>query len=197
MIGYKNEFFEVISNSGTKNKNRSILWECRCKCGKITFLPSYIIKNKSIKSCGCSRKGLNKGNKFGVKHGLTALGKAYNPLYTMRNRIITRCYNAKPSDFPYYQGKGITVHEEWIQNPRSFYEWGMANGWKSGLTIDRINPNGNYEPNNCMFSSISDNLKNMHTWRSVKKPLAEIVRYCFRCKCMGSEIDPCKFKKGK
>lgn len=162
MIGYKNEFFEVLEAAGRNENRRELLWKCLCKCGNITILDTHSIKAQRIKSCGCSRKGNNKGNKFGFKHGLTKRGERSHPLYEMRNRMMTRCYNAKPSDYPYYQGKGIKVCDEWIKNPKSFREWAVNNGWFKGSSIDRIDPRCDYSPENCQFLSRSDNLKKKH-----------------------------------
>ena len=88
-------------------------------------------------------------NKFeiGTKH----------PLYRLRHAIMSRCYNAKASEYNSYQGKGITVYKEWIENPYVFYEWCLNNGWEKGLQLDRIDNNGNYEPGNCQFLTISEN----------------------------------------
>lgn len=195
MIGYKNEFFEVIELAGRNAKKRHLLWRCLCKCGNTTILDTHSIKAERIKSCGCSRKGKNKGNKFGLRHGL-CVDKNKIPLYRIRNTIITRCYNASKRDFPYYQGKGIRVCEEWIQRPASFAEWALNNGWKKGLVLDRIDPRGNYEPSNCQFLTVSENLKKMHREKDLPKNNTEVISYCFRCKCTADNDGMCK-RKGK
>lgn len=193
MIGYKNEFFEILGEAG-RSKNRSKLWKCKCKCGNFSILDTHSIKAKRIKSCGCSRKGKNAGNKFGLKHGLTKHGERADPLYEMRNRIITRCYNAKSTDYPYYQGRGIKVCEEWINNPMAFREWALMHGWKKGLCLDRIDPNGDYSPENCQFLTISENLKKMHKQKEIIKKEVKTISYCFRCKCTALQNGECKLK---
>jgi hypothetical protein len=80
-------------------------------------------------------------------------------LYNIRYKMIERCYNAKPQDFHSYQGKGITVCDEWRNNPESFFEFCLTNGWKQGLHTDRIDPNGNYEPSNVQFITAYENNK--------------------------------------
>ncbi len=72
-------------------------------------------------------------------------------LYNLRYKMMQRCYNSKPAEFKYYQGKGITVCDEWRNNPESFFTFCLSNGWNQGLHIDRIDPNGNYEPSNVQF----------------------------------------------
>jgi hypothetical protein len=195
MIGFKNEFFEVIESAGRNPKTRSLLWKCICRCGKTTILQTNQIKKERVKSCGCSRKGKNKGNKFGFKHGLTRFNGRSHPLYEMRNRILTRCYSAKKSDYPYYQGKGIRVYEEWIHNPKSFFEWAYANNWQKGMVIDRIDTNKDYEPTNCQFLTISENIKKRHKEGKYPRIKREIVKSCFRCKCTADENGPCKKPK--
>lgn len=154
----------VVGFSHKNEKRRTYIWKSVCDCGQFVFHERNIIlsgRNKSCFSCAHLRKGM-KGNCFAKKHGLTSRKGPYHPLYSLRNRIMTRCYNAKSSDYPYYQGKGIKVWKGWREDPASFYEWGMNNRWEKGLTIDRIDPNGNYEPSNCQFISLADNLKKMH-----------------------------------
>lgn len=168
MIGFKNQYFEVIEFSGKNTKKGYNLWKCLCKCGNITIKNTNVLRSEVIKSCGCSKKGNNKGNKFAHKHGLTKRNGPHHPLYRMRNSIMTRCYNAKKTDYSYYQGKGIKVFQEWIDDPKSFYDWAIENGWEEGLTIDRIDSNKDYCPDNCQFLSRSANLKKMHTNKKKK-----------------------------
>ena len=81
-------------------------------------------------------------------------------LYKLRSSIIRRCYTSKKiNDINNYQLKGIKVCDEWGEDPRSFYKWCITNGWSAGLSIDRIDNNKGYEPSNCQFLSISDNVK--------------------------------------
>jgi len=101
-------------------------------------------------------------NKIIVSNGQTYFIDVKHPLYRLRYTIMTRCYNADKYDFPYYQGKGILVCDEWKNSPVDFYQWCFDNGWRKGTALDRINPNGNYEPTNCQFVDLHENLKKMH-----------------------------------
>lgn len=73
------------------------------------------------------------------------------------NGMVHRCYNEKDSAFKQYGAKGISICDEWLNNPKSFEEWSISNGYSSNLTIDRVNCNGNYCPENCRWVTHEDN----------------------------------------
>lgn len=78
--------------------------------------------------------------------------------------MIRRCHNPAPSDYEngiesYYHGRGIQVCSEWRNNFDAFYKWALNNGYESNLTIDRIDPDGNYEPSNCRWITRNENCK--------------------------------------
>jgi len=116
-------------------------------------------------SCTCTKTTLNR--QYGpdpkfiklVVNEIETIINIKHPLYMLRYSILTRCYNAKQSEYNAYQGKGIQVCDAWKQDPISFYEWCLKNGWEKGMTIDRIDPNGHYEPNNCQFLTRTENNK--------------------------------------
>lgn len=74
--------------------------------------------------------------------------------------MIQRCHNPKDKGYKNYGARGITVCEEWRNNKESFFKWALENGYDFGLQIDRINPNGNYEPLNCRFITSRENNNN-------------------------------------
>ena len=71
----------------------------------------------------------------------------------------SRCYNPNEKDYKYYGKKGVRICEEWLKNPASFEEWALSNGYKDNLTIDRIDANKDYCPENCRWISLMDNAK--------------------------------------
>lgn len=129
-------------------KRRKIL--CRCECGNETEVILNSLRSGNTTSCGCK-------NKEGTHttHGLTN-----HPLYKVWKGMKSRCYNSKTKQYGDWGGRGITVCQEWVYDFKSFYDFAMANGWKKGLEIDRINNEGNYEPSNCRFVTRQENILN-------------------------------------
>lgn len=160
MIGFDNGFVKVVEYAGKNKKQRTHLWKCECRCGNFVIRPTAEIKSARIKRCNTCSYGVTRGNwsNHHIDHGL-ARGGIRHPLVKMRNRMMTRCYNASESDFPYYQGKGIKVCDDWKNNPKSFYDWAFLNNWKEGLSIDRIDSSKDYCPENCRFITASENSK--------------------------------------
>lgn len=88
------------------------------------------------------------------KHGLY-----HTPLYKVWQTMKQRCCNPRCRGYKWYGAKGVKVCEEW-QSVEKFYEWAIQNGYKAGLTIDRIDPSGDYEPANCRWVTMSEQQNN-------------------------------------
>ena len=85
-------------------------------------------------------------------------------LYRIFRGMKQRCYNEKNPAYYLYGGKGITICDEWLHNFVAFYQWALNNGYADALTIDRINSNGDYCPENCRWITPSENSR--HVWEN-------------------------------
>lgn len=144
-----------------------------CKCGNVR-----IVKRPS-ENCGKCRAIKGGQPKKVIKmyiNGENIEITTKHPLYMLRHHIIERCYTSK-KDAKYY--KGIKVDENWQDNPQSFYEWALNNGWKKGLTIDRKDSRGNYEPNNCQFITASENTRKAK--QKINAQIASLIKKQLAC----------------
>jgi len=142
-----------------KRSGTSVVWLCRCDCGNIREATAQTLKRKKIKSCGCLQKEIGRKARLkNLKHGDRRRGENIN-LYNIWCSMKQRCFYHRASNFRWYGKKGIKICPEWKNNYPVFKQWALANGYKEGLTIDRINPNGNYEPSNCQWITLSENVK--------------------------------------
>lgn len=160
-------------------KNSRTYWNCKCDCGNKKHVNAGHLKNGSIKSCGCLKKEFyNRGSKnISQKHNLKN-----KRLSKILNHMKQRCYNINASNYKNYGGRGIKICNEWLNNSQSFYDWAKNNGYQDNLSIDRIDVNGDYEPNNCRWATPSQQANNKRNSVFINingktKTIAEWSRY--------------------
>jgi hypothetical protein len=111
---------------------------------------------------GSNGKDFRGENNPKFRHGLTD-GKSFrHPIYTAWQNMRGRCLRPNNPKYPRYGGRGITICEDWTSCAR-FAAWALFNGWSEGLTLDRIDNDGNYEPSNCQWVSIGKNSRKKST----------------------------------
>ena len=137
---------EVLKYSGNSR------WECKCDCGKIVYPKGGNLRKGDISSCGCLRKDVAYNNH--ITHGETK-----SRLYRIWKLMRRRCNNINDVSYPLYGGRGISVCEEWSQY-EPFKLWALSDGYSEELSIDRIEPNGNYEPANCRWATAKEQVIN-------------------------------------
>jgi hypothetical protein len=145
------------------NGGKATFAEVVCKCNKAIKMwkLATLVRTNRIKSCGCGTVIATK--KSNTKHGLRN-----HPLYNIWRGMKKRTLNVGSQNYHLYGGRGIKVCNKWINNFKLFYDWSIENGYKKGLSIDRINTNGNYEPKNCRWSTSKEQCRNKRNSISFK-----------------------------
>lgn len=128
-------------------------WLCVCECGNLAEVFITNLTSGDTNSCGCLQKE-------SVVERFTKHGKRYTRLYRILNGMKNRCYNKTVPQYPNYGGRGIKVCDEWLNDFEAFYTWSKDNGYSDNLSIDRIDVNGNYEPNNCRWVTQKQQMRN-------------------------------------
>lgn len=143
----------------TEKHNGAYKWVFRCDCGKEIVAVKGTVVSGYKKSCGCMTSAWKS-----AAH--TTHGYGHRGIAGIWGKMKWRCYNPNCPQYPNYGGRGIVVCDEWKDNCAAFIEWALANGYEKGLTIERIDVNGNYEPNNCTWIPNEEQWKNRREKKS-------------------------------
>lgn len=178
LTGMKFNRLTVIKQAGRDSYGK-ILWECKCDCGNGVITHGRSLVNGHCKSCGCLLNDKRREN--GKFHGLSD-----TRVYRIWKGMIQRCTNPNNKGYKIYGAKGIGVCDEWKgeQGFYNFLSWSLNNGYTENLTIDRIDGDKGYSPQNCRWADWSTQRQNQKREFAVnqygtfplKKPLSEPYR---------------------
>ncbi len=143
----------IVVNRYGSNKRGRATWLCKCDCGNEVIVSSSYLLSGHTKSCGCF-KFASRNKTHGMRHT-----RLYNTWCNMKRR----CNNPSAHEYKYYGAKGIRLCEEWNNDFISFMNWSYANGYNDTLTIERIDYNSDYRPDNCKWIPSNEQAKNKST----------------------------------
>lgn len=143
-------------------KDGEVIWWCQCECGTEKFVSGPNLRSGKTKSCGCLQKEMAR-NQHRV-HRMSG-----HPIYNSWGGMRDRCYNPNTKEWQHYGGRGIKVCKRWDEFKNFLAD--MFATWEPGLTLDRIDVNGNYEPSNCRWADYSTQNRNRRSRAEIKRSL--------------------------
>ena len=150
-------FGKLTAISFNNYKNGKYYWNCICECGTECIKEGYKLEKGFTKSCGCLRIIKNS------KHS-----DYKTRLYRIYNSMKYRCSNPTDTGYKWYGARGIKVCEEWLNNYQNFKKWAFEKGYNDTLSIERIDNDGNYEPNNCKWIPLKEQPKHTRKTKQIK-----------------------------
>lgn len=205
LTGFKFGRLTAISLS-EKRSGRKTFWDCVCECGKNKTIRTDSLKDGSVRSCGCLKKEQDRIN-LPNGQGVISHGLSKERIYSTWRGMLSRCEDENDKSYKSYGGRGIKACSDW-HDLQNFVDWAYANEYDDSLTLERIDVNGNYEPNNCTWIPIEKQALNKRNtirieYKGETKTISEwskelgisqgLIRSRFKSGMSPSDI----FKKGR
>jgi hypothetical protein len=146
-----------------RNDGRGFTWFCRCDCGREVVRLGGLLRDGRTQSCGCYRRERISARKR--THNDSGYNSKRSPLYEIWSGMHQRCTNQKKKNYKNYGGRGIRVCERW--SSYEHFKEDMGSGFRPGLSLDRIDNAGNYEPTNCRWATRKQQSRNQRTNRLI------------------------------
>lgn len=163
----------LVVERADNDKYGNAMWLCKCDCGKTVVVKGQSLRRGDTLSCGCYHEDE-------VACRFTKHGQSRTRLYHTWQYMKRRCYNPKHKHYSYYGGRGIVVCDEWLSSYENFMQWAISNGYSDDLTLDRIDSDGNYEPNNCRWVSrkVQQNNRSGVLYFTINGETRSLMQWC-------------------
>lgn len=156
LTGKKFGRLEALRKTDQRSSSGSVKWLFKCECGNEKIILGKSVTSGAVKSCGCLHSECAKiQGKKKKTHGMKP-----PRLYAIWNGMKSRCYNKNNPKYKIYGARGVEVCKTWKKSFVKFRDWALSNGYSDKLSIDRINVDGNYEPDNCRWATQKEQQRN-------------------------------------